>query len=39
MEDKEPNYFWKKVEIRNRIRNKNPGSGIAFEFRPNLLEV
>jgi hypothetical protein len=34
-EDKEQLYFWKKVQI----RNKNPGSGTAFEFRPNLLEV
>jgi hypothetical protein len=37
MEDKEHVYFWRQVQMRNRIRTKILGSKSAFEFGPNLL--
>jgi hypothetical protein len=37
IEDKEQPFFWKPVQIQNRIRTKILGSKTAFEFGPNLL--
>jgi hypothetical protein len=39
MENQEQLSFWKKAQIHNKNRVKNPGSRAALEFGPNLLEV